>query len=114
MTDSPTTGWTGGQQAFGDLAPALAHYTDKVLFDEVWEREELSKRDRSLITIAALTAMGSTDQLGFHIPFGIANGLTQEEVVEAITHLAFYTGWPKGFAAMGVAKTVAASAGDEA
>ena len=114
MTDSPTTVWTGGQQAFGDLATALAHYTDKVLFDEVWEREELSKRDRSLITIAALTAMGNTDQLGFHIPFGIANGLTQDEVIEAITHLAFYTGWPKGFSAMGVAKNVAASVGDEA
>ncbi|WES64398.1 carboxymuconolactone decarboxylase family protein [Microbacter sp. GSS18] len=110
MTDSPSTGWTGGQQAFGDFAPGLAHYTDKVLFDEVWERPGLSKRDRSLITIAALTAMGNADQLGFHIPFGIANGLTQEEVVEAITQLTFYTGWPKGFSAMGVAKTVAAAA----
>ena len=70
MTDSATTGWTGGQQAFGDLAPALAHYTDKVLFDEVWEREELSKRDRSLITIAALTAMGNADQLPFFVSLG--------------------------------------------
>ncbi len=112
MTDSPATGWTGGQRAFGDFAPALAHYTDQVLFDEVWERPELSKRDRSLITIAALTAGGNADQLGFHIPFGIANGLTQEEIVEAITHLTFYTGWPKGFTAMGIAKSVAAATED--
>lgn len=110
VTDSQHTGWTGGKQTFGDLAPGLAHYTDAILFDEVWERDQLSKRDRSLITIAALTAMDNADQLGFHIPFGIQNGLTREEVVEAITHLAFYAGWPKGFSAMAVAKKAAESA----
>src|SRR3569833_1559997 len=58
MTDQQNTGWTGGQRAFGDFAAGMVHYTDRVLFDEVWERPELSKRDRSLITVAALTAMG--------------------------------------------------------
>ncbi|GAA2036719.1 carboxymuconolactone decarboxylase family protein [Agromyces tropicus] len=106
MTDSPAAGWTGGRQAFGDFAPGLAHYTDTVLFDEVWERPDLSKRDRSLITVAALAAMGHADQLNFHLAFARANGLTEQELVEAITHLTFYTGWPKGFSAMGVAKTV--------
>ncbi|NHI16538.1 carboxymuconolactone decarboxylase family protein [Microbacterium excoecariae] len=109
MTENQATGWTGGQKAFGDFAPALAHYTDKVVFDEVWGREELSPRDRSLITIAALTAMGKSEQLGFHIPFGVSNGLTHDEVVEAITHLAFYAGWPQAFSAMGVAKEALAS-----
>lgn len=99
-----TTGWTGGQRAFGDFAPALVHYTDKVLFDEVWERDGLSKRDRSLITVAALTALGKTDQLQFHLNFAIQNGLTADELKEAITQLAFYTGWPNGMAAMTVLK----------
>ncbi len=58
MTDEQRSGWTGGQRAFGDFAPGMVYYTDKVLFGEVWEREGLSKRDRSLITVAALTAMG--------------------------------------------------------
>ncbi|MEU4383941.1 carboxymuconolactone decarboxylase family protein [Promicromonospora sp. NPDC023805] len=101
-----TGGWTGGQQAFGDFAPGLAHYTDKVLFDEVWERDGLSKRDRSLVTIAALTAMGKTDQLTFHLDFARRNGVTEDELKEAITHLTFYTGWPNGMSAMTVAKNV--------
>lgn len=101
-----TTGWTGGQRAFGDFAPGLVHYTDRVLFDEVWERPELSKRDRSLVTVAALVAGGNVEQLRFHLAFARANGVTQDELVEAITHLAFYTGWPKAMAAMGMAKEV--------
>jgi 4-carboxymuconolactone decarboxylase len=99
-----TTGWTGGQRAFGDFAPGLAHYTDKVLFDEVWERPELSKRDRSLITVTALLAGGNTDQLRFHLPFARQNGVTEQELVEAITHVAFYTGWPKAISALTIAK----------
>lgn len=98
------TNWTGGRDSFGDFAPGLVHYTDAVLFDEVWEREGLSKRDRSLITIAALTAMGKTEQLNFHLDFGKKNGLTVEEIQEALLHLAFYAGWPNGMGAMGVAK----------
>jgi 4-carboxymuconolactone decarboxylase len=64
------------------------------------------KRDRSLATVAALVAMGSTDQLNFHLGFARDNGVTEDELIEAITHLAFYTGWPKAMAAMAVAKTV--------
>ncbi|MFF2031077.1 carboxymuconolactone decarboxylase family protein [Arthrobacter sp. NPDC058192] len=108
MTDE-TTGWTGGQRAFGNFAPGLVHYTDRVLFDEVWERPELSKRDRSLITVAALLAGGNTEQLNFHFDFAKKNGATEEELIEAITHLAFYAGWPKAMSAMAVAKKLFAS-----
>lgn len=100
------TGWTGGQNSVGDIAPALAHYTDAVLFDEVWERPELSKRDRSLVTVTALVTLGAVDQLSFHIGFARAHGVTETEVVEAITHLAFYVGWPRAMSAIGVARTV--------
>jgi 4-carboxymuconolactone decarboxylase len=106
MTDEHSTGWTGGQRAFGDFAPGLVHYTDKVLFDEVWERDGLSKRDRSLITVAALVATGKAEQLTFHLDFARTNGVTEVELIEAITHLAFYTGWPNAMSAMTVAKQV--------
>jgi 4-carboxymuconolactone decarboxylase len=106
MADEQQTGWTGGQRAFGDFAPGLVHYTDKVLFDDVWERADLSKRDRSLITVAALVAMGKADQLTFHLDYARRNGVTETELKEAITHLAFYTGWPNGMSAMTVAKQV--------
>ncbi|MDR7172447.1 4-carboxymuconolactone decarboxylase [Nocardia kruczakiae] len=106
MPEEYSTGWTGGQRAFGDFAPGLAHYTDKVLFDEVWEREGLSTRDRSLITVAALTAMGKSEQLTFHLDYARRNGVTEAELKEAITHLAFYTGWPNAMSAMTVAKKV--------
>ncbi len=106
MTDTPTPGWTGGQRAFGDFAPGLVHYTDKVLFDEVWERDGLSKRDRSLITVAALTALGKADQLTFHLDFARQNGVTEDEIKEAILHLAFYTGWPNAMSAMTVLEQV--------
>lgn len=102
----PNSGWSGGQRAFGDFAPGLVHYTDEVLFDEVWERPELSKRDRSLITVTALIAGGSTDQLRFHLPHARHNGVTEKELIEAITHLAFYVGWPKAMSAMTIAKQV--------
>lgn len=110
MTDSSTrAGWTGGQNAFGDFAPALAHYTDQVLFDEVWERPGLSKRDRSLATVTALIAMGNVEQLSFHLPFARDNGVTEQELIETITHLAFYTGWPKAMSAMTLAKKLFAT-----
>ncbi len=91
---------TGAQKAIGDIAPKLADLTDRVLFEDVWERPELSKRDRSLITCAALVATGRTEQMGFHFPRAIENGVTQEELVEMITHLAFYVGWPSAMSAM--------------
>jgi 4-carboxymuconolactone decarboxylase len=106
MNNVPTTGWTGGQEAFGDFAPGLVRYTDKVLFDEVWERPELSKRDRSLATVSALIAMGTVEQLNFHLPFAHDNGVTEAELIETITHLAFYTGWPRAVSAMAVAKNL--------
>ena len=107
-----TPGWTGGQRAFGDFAPALVHYTDRVLFDEVWERAELSKRDRSLITVAALIGAGNIEQLNFHLPFAKQHGVTEEELIEVITHLAFYAGWPKAMSAMTVAKNQFQSSAD--
>src|SRR3954453_2148005 len=107
--DGPTTGWTGGQNAFGDFAPGMVHYTDKVLFDEVWEREGLSKRDRSLITVAGLTALGRMDQLQFHLAFARQNGVTDEELKEALLQLAFYSGWPNGMGATTVLKNIIAN-----
>jgi 4-carboxymuconolactone decarboxylase len=91
---------------FGDLAPALVDFTEDVLFKQVWSRAGLTPRERSLITVAALTTGGSTEQLGFHLNFARDNGATQEELIEAITHLAFYAGWPKAISAMTVAKRV--------
>lgn len=105
-TKEQNTGWSGGKNAFGDFAPGMVHYTDKVLFDEVWERTDLSKRDRSLITVAALTAMGTMDQLKFHLGFALKNGVTADELKEAMLNLAFYSGWPNGMGAMSVLKNV--------
>jgi len=81
-------------------------FTDDVLFSQVWTRPELSPRERSLITVAALTAGGNTEQLTFHLQFAKDNGATETELIETITHLAFYTGWPKAMSAMAVAKQV--------
>jgi 4-carboxymuconolactone decarboxylase len=92
------------QKTIGDIAPKLAQLTDEVLFGDVWERPQLSKRDRSLITCAALVATGKTEQMSFHFPRAIENGVTQEELVEMITHLAFYVGWPGAMSAINKAK----------
>jgi len=83
-----------GQMAMGRVAPKLAEVTDKVLFGDIWERPGLSKRDRSLITLAALVSLYRLEQLPFHLAKAIDHGLTQDELAEAITHLAFYAGWP--------------------
>jgi 4-carboxymuconolactone decarboxylase len=97
---------SGAQKALGDFAPALVHLTDDVLFGEVWERADLSPRDRSLVTVASLLTSGSSDQLVFHLGLAKDNGLTESELIEAFTHLAFYAGWPKAMSAMTVAKRV--------
>jgi 4-carboxymuconolactone decarboxylase len=97
---------SGAAKMFGDFAPALVGFTDDVLFGQVWEREELSPRDRSLVTVASLVTGGNTDQLVFHLGRAKQNGVTEQELIEAITHLAFYAGWPKAMAAMTVAKNV--------
>jgi 4-carboxymuconolactone decarboxylase len=91
---------------FGDFAPALVGFTDDVLFAQVWRRTQLSAKERSLVTVAALTASGNTDQLVFHLGLARENGVTEKELIEAITHLAFYSGWPKAMSAMAVAKQV--------
>ena len=92
------------QKTLGDIAPKLAQLTDDVLFGDVWERPQLSKRDRSLITCAALIAMGKTEQMSFHFPRAIENGVTPDELIELITHLAFYAGWPSAMSAITKAK----------
>lgn len=89
---------TAGRDNLGKLAPEFARLNDDVLFGEVWAREDkLSLRDRSLITISALFAMGTYPQLKSHLAIGKEHGLTKEEVVEAVTQLAFYCGWPKAW-----------------
>jgi 4-carboxymuconolactone decarboxylase len=97
---------SAAQKMIGDFAPELADLTDRVLFGEVWERRELSKRDRSLATVAALVAMNRPDQLRFHLKFAVENGVKKEELLEVITHLAFYAGWPSAMSAITVAKEV--------
>jgi len=91
---------TPAQQLIGDFAPKLVSLTDDVLFGDVWERPGLSKRDRSLITVATLVALYRTDQMASHMKRAIDNGLTVEELVEAITHIAFYAGWPNAMTAI--------------
>ena len=106
MSDTSEREPSGAQRLLGDFAPALVGYTDDVLFGDVWKRTELSTKERSLVTVAALATMGNTDQLVFHLDLAKQNGNTEAELIEAITHLAFYAGWPKAMAAMIVAKRV--------
>ena len=94
------------QGAIGEVAPKLAELTDDVLYGDVWERPELSKRDRSLITVATLLALGRDKQLEGHLARALANGVTRDEISELITHLAFYAGWPAAMTAALVAKDV--------
>jgi 4-carboxymuconolactone decarboxylase len=95
---------SAAQKMIGDFAPKLVELTDRVLFGDIWEREDLSKRDRSLITLAALIALNRPEQLRFHLDKALDNGLKKEELVEVITHLAFYSGWPNAMNAIMVAK----------
>jgi 4-carboxymuconolactone decarboxylase len=104
MTDTKEP--SGAERMFGDVAPALVGFTDNVLFGEVWTRPQLSPKERSLVTVACLTTSGNTDQLVFHIALAQQNGATDDEIIETITHLAFYAGWPKAMSAMTVAKQV--------
>jgi 4-carboxymuconolactone decarboxylase len=91
---------------YADIAPGLAEYTDNVLYGDVWERPGLSPRDRSLITVAALVALYRTNELPIHLKRAIKNGVTKEELVEVITHLAFYSGWPTANTAVPIARKV--------
>jgi 4-carboxymuconolactone decarboxylase len=95
---------SAAEKLFGDFAPKLVELTDNVLFGDVWERAGLSKRDRSLVTVTALIALNRTEQLRFHLEKAVENGLTKEELIEVITHLAFYSGWPNAMNAILLAK----------
>lgn len=97
---------SAAQKLFGDFAPKLAELTDDVLFGDVWERAGLSKRDRSLVTVAALIANGNTEQLTSHLNRAVENGLSETELAEVIIHLAFYTGWPRAVSAVKIAREV--------
>jgi 4-carboxymuconolactone decarboxylase len=102
MTDSPAP----RRSPFADIAPALGDYTDNVLFGDVWKRPQLSPRDRSLVTVASLVSQYRINELPFHLKFALQNGVTREELIEAITHLAFYAGWPTASTAVGIARRV--------
>lgn len=112
MADAQTTAGTDNkppsraQQLMGDVAPKLAELTDNVLFGDVWERPGLAKRDRSLITVAALIALNRPEQLRSHMQLARQNGVSETELVETITQLAFYAGWPNAITAVGVAREV--------
>ena len=101
---------SAAEKVIGDFAPKLVELTDRVLFGDVWERQDLSKRDRSLVTVAALIALNRPEQLRFHLGRALENGLKKEELVEVITHLAFYSGWPNAMSAIMIAKEVLSKA----
>lgn len=103
MSKPPTV---AAREAVRSFAPKLIDLTEKVVYGDVWERPGLSKRDRSLITCAALVAMNRTEQLRGHVARAIDNGVTRDEIVEVITHMAFYSGWPTAMSAANVAKDV--------
>src|SRR3954462_4208518 len=106
MSDTSEREPSGGERLVGGFSPAPVGYTHDGLFGEVWKHTELTPKERSLVTVAALTTMGNTDQLVFHLDLAKQNGNTEDELIEAVTHLAFYAGWPKAMAAMTVAKRV--------
>ncbi|MNR04979.1 Carboxymuconolactone decarboxylase family protein [compost metagenome] len=95
---------SSARDVYGELAPTFVDYSENVLFGDVWRREQLSLRDRSLITVAALVAGGMNEQLPFHLTLAKENGVASEELVELITHLAFYSGWPRAASALSVLK----------
>ncbi|MGV6871916.1 carboxymuconolactone decarboxylase family protein [Pseudochelatococcus sp. B33] len=97
---------TPAQKAFGDFAPRLADITDDVLFGDIWERSQLSKRDRSLITVATLVALYRSNELEFHLIRAIEHGMKAEELRELIMHIAFYAGWPTAMTAIGIARKI--------
>lgn len=96
-------------QELAGIAPKLVEVTNEVLFGDVWERSGLSPRDRSLVTVSVLAALYRGEQLGYHLRVALENGLTVEELSEAITHLAFYAGWPNAMSAINLLKRI----GDE-
>ena len=108
MTDQ-----TPAQRMIGDFAPKLVELTDEVLFGDVWARPELSPRDRSLVTCAALVTNGSIEQLRSHLGRARQNGLSETELTEMIIHLAFYAGWPRAMSAITLARELFTSGGGQ-
>jgi 4-carboxymuconolactone decarboxylase len=102
MADEPTN----ARKNFGDIAPHLAEITDKVLFGDVWENPALSPRDRSLVTITSLISLYRTNEMPFHLERALENGVTREEIIETITHLAFYAGWPPAMTALQIVRKI--------
>jgi 4-carboxymuconolactone decarboxylase len=102
MAEEPTN----ARKSFGDIAPHLAEITDKILFGDVWENPMLSPRDRSLITITSLISLYRINELPFHLKKALENGISKDEIIETITHLAFYAGWPNAMTATQIARKV--------
>jgi 4-carboxymuconolactone decarboxylase len=102
MTSQPPT----AREQFGDIASALAGYTDDILFGEVWKRPGLSARDRSLVTVSCLVSLYRVNELPFHLKRALENGVRREELIELITHLAFYSGWPTAVTALSAVRRV--------
>jgi 4-carboxymuconolactone decarboxylase len=100
MSEAPAN----ARKSFGDIAPHLAEITDKVLFGDVWANAALSPRDRSLVTITSLISLYRTNELPFHLKKALENGITKDEIVETITHLAFYAGWPPAMTALQIVR----------
>lgn len=93
-------------QVYQDIAPRFAELTDEVLFGDVWKRQELASRDRSLVTVAVLVAMNRVEQLPFHLRLARQNGVSSDELAELVTHLAFYAGWPVAASALNLLRGV--------
>jgi 4-carboxymuconolactone decarboxylase len=97
---------SNARKSFGDIAPHLAEITDKVLFGDVWENPALSPRDRSLVTITSLISLYRINELPFHTKKALENGVTKHQIIETITHLAFYAGWPPAMTALQIVRKV--------
>ncbi|BAK27777.1 carboxymuconolactone decarboxylase family protein [Streptococcus gallolyticus subsp. gallolyticus] len=98
---------TAGRDQLGEFAPEFAHFNDDVLFGENWNNNAIDLKTRCIITVVALMASGITDSsLKFHLQNAKANGVSKEEIAAVITHVAFYAGWPKGWAVFNLAKEV--------
>lgn len=98
---------TAGRNTLGEFAPEFAHFNDDILFGENWNNEDIDLKTRSIITVVTLVAQGITDSsLKFHLQNAKNHGVTKKEIAVIITHVAFYAGWPKGWAAFNLAKEI--------